>query len=83
MALLTCFVLQSDQDVRGLIQYISKLKNDLITNKKYDLLSVDTPEAKKWNQWIEESQDQNYFTNTWVFTECYVYRRLREGCELQ
>ncbi|CAK1594875.1 unnamed protein product [Parnassius mnemosyne] len=72
----------TDDDIRSLMQYINKLKNDLVTNKKYDLLTVDTPEAKKWNQWIEETDTQNYFLNTWVFTECYVYRRLREGCEL-
>ncbi|CAG9790027.1 unnamed protein product [Diatraea saccharalis] len=72
----------SDGDLRSFINYVSKLKNDLITNKKYELLQVDTPEAKKWNEWIEGSPNQYYFTNIWVFTECYVYRRLREGCEL-
>ncbi|CAH2061747.1 unnamed protein product, partial [Iphiclides podalirius] len=72
----------SDQDVVELIQYINKLKNDLITNKKYDPLTVDSPEARRWNQWIQDAENQHYFTNVWVFTECYVYRRLREGCEL-
>ncbi|CAH0403715.1 unnamed protein product [Chilo suppressalis] len=72
----------SDQDLRAFIHYVSKLKNDLVTNKKYDLLQVDTPEAKKWNEWIQAAPNQYYFTNTWVFSECYVYRRLREGCEL-
>ncbi|XP_052747953.1 damage-control phosphatase ARMT1-like isoform X2 [Galleria mellonella] len=72
----------SDEDIRGYIQYITKLKNDLLTNKKYDLLTVDTPEANRWNEWILSSENSYYFTNTWVFSECYVYRRLREGCEL-
>ncbi|XP_022117258.2 damage-control phosphatase ARMT1 isoform X1 [Pieris rapae] len=72
----------TDDDLHSFIQYVSKLKNDLVTNKKYDLLTVDTPEAKRWNQWIESCDAQTYFMNTWVFSECYVYRRLREGCEL-
>ncbi|CAH4032330.1 unnamed protein product [Pieris brassicae] len=72
----------TDDELHSFIQYVSKLKNDLVTNKKYDLLTVDTPEAKRWNQWIESCDAQTYFMNTWVFTECYVYRRLREGCEL-
>ncbi|XP_052742874.1 damage-control phosphatase ARMT1 isoform X2 [Bicyclus anynana] len=72
----------TNEDIRNLIQYITKLKNDLVTNKKYDLLTVDTPEAKRWNQWIGNAQSPYYFTNLWVFSECYVYRRLREGCEL-
>lgn len=73
---------QSDEDIRNLIEYVVKLKNDVATNKKYDLLTVDTPEAKKWNEWILSVDSPYYFTNTWVFSECYVYRRLREGCEL-
>ncbi|KAL4707526.1 hypothetical protein ACJJTC_000278 [Scirpophaga incertulas] len=73
---------KTDQDIRGLIQYISKLKNEIATNKKYELMTVDTPEAKKWNDWIGDAPNQYYFTNTWVFSECYVYRRLREGCEI-
>ncbi|OWR40935.1 hypothetical protein KGM_205137 [Danaus plexippus plexippus] len=72
----------SDEDIRNLIEYVVKLKNDVATNKKYDLLTVDTPEAKKWNEWILSVDSPYYFTNTWVFSECYVYRRLREGCEL-
>lgn len=72
----------SDEDILSYIQYVTKLKNDLVTNKQYDLLTVDTPEARRWNQWIEALDIKHYFTNVWVFTECYVYRRLREGCEL-
>ncbi|CAG4980417.1 unnamed protein product [Colias eurytheme] len=72
----------SDEDIRNYIQYITKLKNDLVTNKPYDLLKVDSPEAKRWNEWISAVDSPSYFLNTWVFTECYVYRRLREGCEL-
>lgn len=72
----------SDEDIRAFIQHITKLKNDLVTNKQYELLTVDTPEAKKWNEYIQNSECQYYFTNVWVFSECYVYRRLWEGCEL-
>ncbi|KAM3968995.1 damage-control phosphatase ARMT1 [Aphomia sociella] len=72
----------NDEDVRGYIQYITKLKNDLVTNKKYDFLTVDTPEARRWNEWIQATENPYYFTNVWVFSECYIYRRLREGCEL-
>ncbi|KAM3968996.1 damage-control phosphatase ARMT1-like [Aphomia sociella] len=72
----------NDEDIRGYIQYITKLKNDLVTNKKYDLLTVDTPEAKRWNEWIQATENPYYFTNLSMFSECYIYRRLWEGCEL-
>lgn len=73
----------SDDDVKKAIAYISQLKNEVITNKKYVLLTVDSKEAKLWNKWIENCDPKDYFTSTWLFTECYVYRRLREAFELQ
>ncbi|XP_047037840.1 damage-control phosphatase ARMT1-like isoform X2 [Helicoverpa zea] len=72
----------SDDDVRKFMQYVTKLKNDLVTNKTYDDLQVDTPNARLWNAWIADQEHKKYFNNTFLFTECYVYRRLKEGCEL-
>ncbi|XP_075987701.1 damage-control phosphatase ARMT1-like isoform X2 [Anticarsia gemmatalis] len=72
----------SDEDLRNFMQVVTKLKNDLVTNKPYDPFTVETEEAKKWNEWIESQDNKTYFLNTWMFTECYVYRKLYEGCEL-
>ncbi|CAH0598629.1 unnamed protein product [Chrysodeixis includens] len=72
----------SSEDVNSFMQAVAKLKNDLVTNKSYDPLTVDTPEAKKWNEWIANQEHDKYFNNIWLFSECYVYRRLKEACEL-
>lgn len=72
----------SSEDITKFIQWITKLKYDLITNKDYTLFEIDTPEAKKWNEWIANLDNKKYFNNIWVFSECYVYRKLYEGCEL-
>lgn len=64
------------------MQEVAKLKNDLVTNKEYDKLRIQTPDTELWNRWIESQDNKKYFLNSWMFTECYVYRRLREGCEL-
>ncbi|XP_053620651.1 damage-control phosphatase ARMT1-like isoform X2 [Plodia interpunctella] len=72
----------SDGDLQKFIQHVSKLKSDLITNKPYDPFTIDTEEAKKWNEWIQSQTNSKYFTNIWLFTECYVYRKIREGCEI-
>lgn len=73
----------SPDDVQFFIKFINKLKSDLITNKKYDPFTFESPETDKWNTWLENLSNTHYFTNTWVFTECYVYRKLREACELR
>ncbi|XP_063390266.1 damage-control phosphatase ARMT1-like isoform X1 [Cydia fagiglandana] len=73
---------RGDPDSRKLIEYVAKLKNEIVTNKKYSKFEVDSEEAKRWNEWLDSRQANTYFTDVWVFAECYVYRRLREGCEL-
>lgn len=72
----------TEEDVMKFMQEIAKLKNDLVTNKEYDKLRMSSPDAEKWNRWIESQDNKKYFLNSWMFTECYVYRRLQEGCEL-
>lgn len=76
------FLLQSDEDLSNFMQVVTKLKNDLVTNKKYEKFTVDSEEAEKWNEWIDAQEQQTYFNNTWLFSECYIYRKLFEGCEL-
>ncbi|XP_063543484.1 damage-control phosphatase ARMT1-like isoform X2 [Cydia strobilella] len=73
---------RGDPDSRKLIEYVARLKNEIVTNKKYSKFEVDTDEAIQWNEWLDSRQANTYFTDVWVFAECYVYRRLREGVEL-
>lgn len=73
---------RGDPDSRKLIEYVARLKNEIVTNKKYSKFEVDTAEAGQWNEWLDSREANTYFTDVWVFAECYVYRRLREGCEL-
>ncbi|XP_053612427.1 damage-control phosphatase ARMT1-like isoform X2 [Plodia interpunctella] len=72
----------SDDDLKNYIQHLKKIINDLVTNQCYELLTVDTTEARKWNAWIESQNNPRYFTNIWLYSECYVYRRIREAGEL-
>ncbi|XP_060803840.1 damage-control phosphatase ARMT1 [Amyelois transitella] len=72
----------SDKDLNNYIQQLTKIKTDLVTNQCYELINVDTPEARKWNAWIKSQIEPRYFTNLWVYSECYIYRRIREAGEL-
>ncbi|KAJ8708145.1 hypothetical protein PYW08_010511 [Mythimna loreyi] len=72
----------TEEDVVKFMREVTKLKNDLVTNKEYAPLKMKSPDTEKWNLWIENQDNKKYFLNNWMFTECYVYRRLKEGCEL-
>ncbi|XP_026317919.1 protein-glutamate O-methyltransferase-like isoform X2 [Hyposmocoma kahamanoa] len=64
------------------ISNVSKLKYDLTTNKTFEHFTAKNEETEKWNRWIDELQYSTYFTNSFLWTECYVYRKLQEQCEL-
>ncbi|XP_077302999.1 damage-control phosphatase ARMT1-like isoform X2 [Arctopsyche grandis] len=69
-------------DVKKAIGFLSKLKNEIQTNKRFQLLLDKDSDVNKWNDLIAEQQDPYYFTAIWLFTECYVYRRIREAFEI-
>ncbi|CAG9116474.1 unnamed protein product [Plutella xylostella] len=68
----------SEPEAKEVITEIAKMKNELVTNKMFAHLSSTTKEAQRWNDWITAAQVHSYFNNPWVFSECYVYRRLQD-----
>lgn len=74
------FKKESTEDLKKVIGYLSKLKNEIQTNKKMELLTVDfNDDLEEWNKLILEHQHPYYFTAVWLFIECYVYRRIKEA----
>ncbi|XP_044730173.1 damage-control phosphatase ARMT1-like [Chrysoperla carnea] len=70
------------EDLKTVIGEISKLKYEIQTNKELKpLTDVNGPDAKIWNDYlVEQSKDEipTYFNTTWLYAECYVYRRLKD-----
>ncbi|CAL8312813.1 unnamed protein product [Lota lota] len=71
---------------KAAIGLLSKLRNELQTDKPVLALSDDLEDADAWNRYLrrhEELQgDQDpvsWFRSPWLYVECYMYRRIQEA----
>ncbi|XP_032676122.1 damage-control phosphatase ARMT1-like [Odontomachus brunneus] len=81
----------SIDEIKYLIGFVSKLKNELVTNKTlkplrlHDYTSND--EADEWNIYLEhridiEGEIPTWFNTIWLYCECYMYRVLAQEISL-
>ncbi|XP_063352157.1 damage-control phosphatase ARMT1 [Pelmatolapia mariae] len=68
------------------ISLLSKLRNELQTDKPVLALTDGLPDTDSWNQYLERQQrlqgDQepvSWFKSPWLYVECYMYRRIHEA----
>uniref|UniRef100_A0A4W3HEQ6 Sugar phosphate phosphatase n=1 Tax=Callorhinchus milii TaxID=7868 RepID=A0A4W3HEQ6_CALMI len=68
------------------IGLMSKLRNELQTDKAVIPLTDEFPDAAQWNTYIERQQAAlgpeefpSWFKSSWLFMECYMYRRIHES----
>ncbi|XP_029352503.1 damage-control phosphatase ARMT1 [Echeneis naucrates] len=68
------------------ISLLSKLRNELQTDKPVLALTDGLPDTESWNQYLQRHQgsegDQesvSWFKSTWLYVECYMYRRIQEA----
>ncbi|XP_034018467.1 damage-control phosphatase ARMT1 [Thalassophryne amazonica] len=71
------------------ISFLSKLRNELQTDKPILALSDNMEDLESWNEYLQRQQrlqgDQDsvsWFKSPWLYVECYMYRRIREGLSL-
>ena len=64
---------------------MSQLRYELTTDKPLRVLTDDGLDADLWNRSLNELQERigvensTWFKAPWLFTECYMYRRIREA----
>ncbi|XP_062496764.1 damage-control phosphatase ARMT1 [Pezoporus occidentalis] len=65
------------------ISFLSKLRNELQTDKPVTPLEDELPDAALWNQYLDYqrnlangSGELSWFQSPWLFVECYMYRRI-------
>uniref|UniRef100_A0A8C6RQJ9 Sugar phosphate phosphatase n=1 Tax=Nannospalax galili TaxID=1026970 RepID=A0A8C6RQJ9_NANGA len=69
------------------ISLLSKLRNELQTDKPIILLVDKCVDTDIWNQYLEYQQSllsesdgkPRWFFSSWLFVECYMYRRIHEA----
>ncbi|XP_058796917.1 damage-control phosphatase ARMT1-like [Phymastichus coffea] len=78
------------EDIKQVIGGISKLKNELVTNKPLLLIEGSKyafdNDASVWNNKIEQLQKakketQTWYNTIWLICECYMYRRVIQELE--
>ncbi|XP_020661322.3 damage-control phosphatase ARMT1 isoform X1 [Pogona vitticeps] len=72
------------QAEKNAIAYLSKLRNELQTDKPLIALNDNLPDTVLWNQFLEYHQNlsnepPSWFQSPWLYTECYMYRRIHEA----
>lgn len=72
-------------DLKNVIGELSKLKYEIQTNKPFSYIQSEEPDAKIYNDYIDHENALDgcvtHFGAKWLFTECYMYRRIRQIME--
>ncbi|KAF4796316.1 coiled-coil domain containing 170 [Turdus rufiventris] len=65
------------------ISFLSKLRNELQTDKPVTPLEDELPDAALWNQYLDYQRnlpngngEPSWFQSPWLYVECYMYRRI-------
>ncbi|XP_050805649.1 damage-control phosphatase ARMT1 isoform X1 [Gopherus flavomarginatus] len=71
---------------KNTISILSKLRNELQTDKPLVPLDDKLPDVPLWNQYLEYQQNlldgneqPSWFQSPWLYVECYMYRRIHEA----
>jgi hypothetical protein len=76
------------EELKKVIGSFSELKNEMLTNKPFKVLTSDGPDIPLWNTYFEkesekEGAEPRWFHTSWLYAECYMYRRVHEAFELR
>ncbi|KAM6954203.1 damage-control phosphatase ARMT1 [Aplochiton taeniatus] len=68
------------------ISFLSKLRNEMLTDKPVLTLEDGLEDTHSWNQYLQRHQglqgDQepvSWYRSPWLYVECYMYRRIQEA----
>ncbi len=78
---------EAEEEIKRAIGRMSKLRNELQTNKPLIELTSNASDVKLWNQFLNDYKNINkcdalWFGAQWLYVESYMYRRVREAFEL-
>lgn len=72
------------------ISLLSKMRNELLTDKPLLELTDSLQDTESWNQYLQRQQKQqgdqdsvSWFKSPWLYVECYMYRRVQEALWLK
>nr|XP_014354037.1 PREDICTED: protein-glutamate O-methyltransferase [Latimeria chalumnae] len=75
---------------KRVISFLSKLRNELQTDKPVIPLTDGLPDSELWNQYLQQqkallgrNERPSWFKSPWLYVECYMYRRIHEAVKLK
>lgn len=90
MEILVIFIQVGIQAEKQTISLLSKMRNELQTDKPVLELTDGLQDIDSWNQYLQRQQrlqgDQDsvsWFKSPWLYMECYMYRRIQEALWLK
>lgn len=75
------------EEIKQIIGFISKMKNEMVTNKVLKPLTLipdkTDDDAVVWNEFLDErteieGETPTWFNTIWLYCECYMYRRIAQ-----
>jgi len=74
--------IEAQEGLKTIIEQLSKLRYEMQTNKVILPLEDSQENTKVWNEYLEREKaggnGTSWFTATWMWVECYMYRRIQE-----
>lgn len=72
------------EDLKSVAGCVSKLRNEVQTNKEIIPLTDSHRDVEVWNKYLKdvtekENQAPKWFLSPWLYVECYMYRRIQEA----
>ena len=75
---------EAEEETKSLIEELARLKYELQTDKTIKALESDYSDTKEWNEILKREENSHpneevtWFNISWLYAECYLYRRMRE-----
>lgn len=79
------------KDSKSIVGQLSRLKNELQTNKPLSTLEDDCEDVILWNRYLDLDREvqkldngrcPSWFQSSWLYVECYFYRRIVSAISL-
>ncbi|KAG1177182.1 hypothetical protein G6F36_010855 [Rhizopus arrhizus] len=67
------------EEGKNIIKAVEEIKQELLDDKPLRPIKDNRKDCEAWNTILKEHfEGCTWFTGTWLFNECYIYRRLEE-----
>jgi len=79
-------------DLKSIVGHLSRLKNEVQTNKVLTALEDDQKDVHLWNAYLDADskvqqtdggRSPSWFQSSWLYVECYFYRRIMSAIFLR